>query len=256
MSGKKRAGKDQEVRRKVGIGVIVILVALSGGLCWLANITNQNSIPSFVFSPVPTLPNILATLTATPFMMPITPLVLNDLLNGQGTDTNEWNDHTYSDGGCQFLGGAYQASGTQPGARHYCIANASKDDYSNFIYQIQMRIIEGNCGGLLFRMANSSDNYYTVEVCRDGTYAMLVYLNDKPTILQHRESSAINTGANQNNVLKVIANGSSLTLYINNQTVVNVSDSTYRHGHIGVFAHAYNNFPTEVAYSNAKVWLI
>jgi hypothetical protein len=47
-----------------------------------------------------------------------------------------------------------------------------------------------------------------------------------------------------------------MTVYLNHQQLINVSDSTYSHGRFGLMANTYVNggSPTEVAYSNLKVW--
>ncbi|HXX77210.1 MAG TPA: hypothetical protein VEI53_01865, partial [Ktedonobacteraceae bacterium] len=66
-------------------------------------------------------------------------------------------------------------------------------------------------------------------------------------------SAAIVTGLNQTNTLGIVAQGSTLTIYVNKQKVTSVTDSSFTHGQIAVFADATNQ-PTEVAFSNAKVW--
>ncbi len=71
--------------------------------------------------------------------------------------------------------------------------------------------------------------------------------------LTSNSSSAIKTGLNQSNLIAVVANGSTLDLFVNGQKIDSVLDSTYSHGQIGVVADATNN-QTEVVYSNAKVW--
>ena len=53
----------------------------------------------------------------------------------------------------------------------------------------------------------------------------------------------------------MVARGSSLTLYINQQYVTGVKDWVYSSGAIGVFADDQIN-PTEVAFNNAEVWTL
>jgi hypothetical protein len=68
---------------------------------------------------------------------------------------------------------------------------------------------------------------------------------------------------NQATVIAVVANGNTFDLYVNRQHVFGpVSDSTYTHGQIGVYAEGGFNVnnataqtsETEVVYSDAKVW--
>lgn len=59
----------------------------------------------------------------------------------------------------------------------------------------------------------------------------------------------------QPNKIAVVARGSSLTLYINQQYVTGVNDWAYQSGAIGVFADDQLN-PTVVAFNNAEVWML
>jgi hypothetical protein len=234
------------------------VVAVVGGCIVVMALVLANINPSKrILVPTPTATKVLvptateANLFPTPTYSPF----LNDPLNHQ--DANKWDDKPYNDGGCQFTGGFYEASGTQEGSRNYCGANAASDIFTNFVYEVQMRIIIGDCGGLLFRIGSIPSDAYSFEVCQNGTYDVAVYTNDTPTYLINlSQSPAIHIGNNQDNLLAVIAKGNSLTFYVNNQKVGNVNDSTYSAGQIAIFAHAHANYPTEVAFSNAKVWLI
>jgi hypothetical protein len=56
------------------------------------------------------------------------------------------------------------------------------------------------------------------------------------------------------NLIAIVANSNTFTLYINHQLINSVQDSTYSQGQIGLVADN-DNSPTEVAFSNAKVWV-
>lgn len=62
-----------------------------------------------------------------------------------------------------------------------------------------------------------------------------------------------NKGLGQSNVIAVVANGDTLNLYVNNQKIDSIHDSTSSSGLIG-FSAADTGEPTEVVYSYAKVW--
>ncbi len=66
-------------------------------------------------------------------------------------------------------------------------------------------------------------------------------------------SSAINVGYGQSNDMTVIADKSSLYLYVNQQLVTAVTDTTLSAGQIGVAALDYST-PTEVEFSSVQVW--
>ncbi len=71
--------------------------------------------------------------------------------------------------------------------------------------------------------------------------------------LQGGTSSTINTGLNQSNVIAVVATNNNFDFYVNKQFIINVKNTTYNSGSIGVIAVPRNSL-TEVAFSNAKVW--
>ncbi len=55
------------------------------------------------------------------------------------------------------------------------------------------------------------------------------------------------------NVLAAVANGSQISLYVNNALIGNVTDSTYTSGQIGLVAGDMGK-ATDVAFSDAKAW--
>ncbi len=155
---------------------------------------------------------------------------------------------------CAFMNGTYHA--IAPDARFSDYCNANSTDFSNFALEVQMTIIKGDAGGLIFRVENTNPNqYYVCFVRQDGSYILeSVNGSDSPTLM-HGSSSAINQGLNQANLIAVVAKGNSITLYVNHQSLGSVTDSTYSHGLIGFYAAVYN-FPTEVVFSNARVWTL
>ena len=133
-----------------------------------------------------------------------------------------------------------------------CLASPTFDD---FAYQVQMTIVKGEGGDILIRGDTKGDGYYFL-VRQNGTYEFGIYKNCTNcmfTILRSASSSAINSGLNQSNLVAVRASGSTINLYVNNQLIDTVSDSSYSQGQIGVAATGVNG-PTEVVFRNAKVW--
>jgi hypothetical protein len=180
---------------------------------------------------------------------------LNDPLHQQ--DSHRWEEDTKAGGGgCAFINGAYHASMSQIGFFASCYALSS--NFSNFVYQVQMTILKGDRGGIIFRSNNSNTNFYLFRVAQDGSYDLFAYVNtigSNSKSLAQGSSPAIHRGLNQPNQVTVVARGSSLTLYINQQYVTGVKDWAYSSGAIGIFADDQLN-PTEVAFNNAAVWTL
>ena len=155
-------------------------------------------------------------------------------------------------GNCAFIKATYHAIAPNPHFSDYCIANGT--NFSNFAFELTMKIIRGDAGGILFRVENTSPNqYYDFYVGQDGTYGLEVVNGSYITSLRQSTSAAINQGLNQKNLIGVVAQGSSIRLYVNHQLLGTLTDRTYNHGQIGVYAVVYSH-PTEVVFSNARAW--
>lgn len=180
---------------------------------------------------------------------------LNDSLNHQ--DTNNWEVDSKADGGgCAFANGAYHVSAPLTGFFSSCYAQSHV--FSNFVFQVQMTVLKGDRGGIIFRSDPTNTKFYLFRVGQDGSYDLYLYVDTSGSnaqLLAQGSSSAIHTGLNQPNKIAVIAAGSNLSFYINQQFVVSIKDASYQTGSIGVFADDQTN-PTEVAFSNAKVWAL
>jgi eukaryotic-like serine/threonine-protein kinase len=173
---------------------------------------------------------------------------LSDNSNG-----NRWSESTDNNGACQFTGGAYHVSTAQTNSFHICYASPS---FSNFAYQVQMKSIKCDAGGVAFRANTTNNAFYLFDVGQDGSYQFLVCPPDPASCnspLSQGSSVAIKQGLNQTNLLAVIVKGNTITLYVNQQEIDSVTDNTFSHGGIGLIANDISN-PTEVVYNNAKVW--
>jgi eukaryotic-like serine/threonine-protein kinase len=185
--------------------------------------------------------------------------VLNDPLRDYSKGYN-WQEMSDKNGSCTFREGAYHAKMVQ-GAAYVTPCSAQNTDFTNFTYEVQMKILHGDCGALLFRSASTTTNYYYFEVCVDGTYALYLYgksiASNAGTFIAPHSDIAIHKGLNQTNVVAVVAQVSTLDLYVNHSQVASISDGTSTNGQIGVAADgSMSNSSTEVAFSNARVWTL
>ena len=154
---------------------------------------------------------------------------------------------------CAFTGGAYEASESQLGYLQPCFAEATA--FSNFAYQVQMTITNGNLaqGGILFRANSAKGQYYLFRIGVDGSYALELYNNSQFTTLSSGFSSQITIGLHQSNELDVLANHDTFYLYVNRGFVASLTDSTLSSGQIGVVAID-NGTPVVARFTNAQVW--
>jgi hypothetical protein len=181
-------------------------------------------------------------------------LALNDPLQDNSQNVDWMTGQNQNNASCAFVGGAYQSSQPLNENFHACFALAS--DYSNFVFEVQMTIVSGQAGGIIFRGNQANSTFYYFRIGQDGSYTLRDYIDpqiDHSHLLLSGSSPAIHTGYNQPNIIAVAANGSTLNLYVNHQLIASTSDSTLSHGQIGVVAYNQGS-PATVVYNNAKVW--
>jgi hypothetical protein len=176
---------------------------------------------------------------------------MNDPLVQQ--DTNQWElDNKTGGGGCAFSNGSYHASMPQAGFFAPCYAQNSS--FNNFAFQVQMTILKGDRGGLIFR-SDGTSKFYLFRIDQNGAYNLFLYTNSNSTknLLEGTAPAIIHTGLNASNTIAVVAKGSNIYLYVNQKYLASTTNSTYSSGSIAVFAEDHTN-ATEVAFSNVQVW--
>ena len=140
---------------------------------------------------------------------------LHDNSKGYGWDTST----NQNNATCAFVNGGYQSSQPADSNFHACFAFAP--DFSNFVYEVQMTIVSGQAGGIVFRANPANSTFYYFRVGQDGSYDLWTYVDKYIDHAHHLtsgppgSSSAIHTGYNQPNLVAVVARGSSLALYVN-----------------------------------------
>lgn len=244
---------------------LVLLIIAAGGIFYFRIATSAGQTQSHAS---PTAPAQQATTTAqatTTFsaqspqslyeqVTQSTPALDDPLLRN---DTNNWTETTSSDGqlSCVFTGGAYHAIAQPKNAYMLCTAQASH--YTDLAYQVQMSIVKGEFGGIVFRADASQSKYYSFFIDRSGNYTLITSVDNTGTrdyVLRQGTSAFIRTGLNQANTLAVIARGSNIYLYINQQYITSASDSSYHAGQIGVFGGNVTQAPADVVFSRVQVW--
>jgi hypothetical protein len=166
-------------------------------------------------------------------------LKLHEALNkvsSSGWDTN---------GGCTFAADGYHV--LAQAATQLCIAH--NPNFSDFTLQVQMNILKGTGGGVVFRATGSMAYYFRIG--RDGNYGLFACVgSDCSKMLIHGFSSAISQGQRDANILAVVAKGNHFELYVNDVRINEAYDSSSLHGQIGVVVEA----SSEAVFSGLNVW--
>jgi hypothetical protein len=176
------------------------------------------------------------------------PLLLNDSLT---TQNNLW---VSSGQTCNFNSGYYQVTVPDKGPPTVCEEQA--DTFNNFTYQVDMNILFGDGGGIIFRDDGQHHNFVftigTDKSCR-------ITINDgSQTVFSKSNLDVIHPGPNVTNILTVIVINNTIDFYINGQLVSSSSNQIPNAGKIGVlaYANASSSAPTTVKFTNAKVWAV
>jgi serine/threonine protein kinase len=180
--------------------------------------------------------------------------VLNDPLqdNSKG---NNWEENT-SDSldDCTFKNRSFDIN-----TNGWELCAAKTTDFTNFIYEVQMKIVKGDWGGIAFRIDPMSSNHFSHSsfvINQNGSYSVdtSTSIDANGNLLAQGSSSAIHQGLNQTNLVAVVVSGTITRLYVNHKRIAVVGSNTFfPHGEIGVIATSSGN-QTEVTFQNANVW--
>ncbi len=247
--------------------IILIIVLATSGLTGLRVSQNhQNNVTATAnaivnaTSQAQATAKVLAANHYPPYMQGHGNLALYDALDGNNS-RDMWDVSSSSTDSCQFLQTKYHVGALKEGGGPLCMNSSSQ--FGNFVYDVQMTILKGDCGGLVIRANNDLSKSDLYEVCQDGSYNFVSFKNNLAVIDlslsgnsgEHPTSSAIKKGLNQRNQLTIMANGGAITMYVNNQKISSVNADVSLEGRIGLVATDLH-MPTDVAYSNARVWKI
>jgi uncharacterized protein (UPF0333 family) len=197
--------------------------------------------------------NTFATATAVVSQYPFSnKLVLDDPLTDNSKGSG-WEEGTFANGSqvCQFKGGAYHVGESRSGG-YINLCMAQNPSFRDYTYEVQVNIIKGNAGGVVFDYYPFDPAYFSFVVTTTGAYYLTHRVKGNTTILSTGSSTAIKQGLNQPNVIGVVARENSIELYANGH-LLNHFQNTKSGWVIGLVAVALEN-PTEVAFSNVKVW--
>jgi hypothetical protein len=179
-------------------------------------------------------------------------LLANDSLSTPGL----WGMHESGSWGgtCIFKDGTYQVIEDVATRAYGCEASDGSLQASNFIYEVQVSILSGDCGGLRFRYNRNTNAGYIFRICHDRNIILSCTRPNVPTaILFDAVSPAVHSNYHEKNILAVMAKGRELRLYVNKQPIVTISDNTISRGAFSLDVQAATQ-STTMAFNNAKIW--
>jgi hypothetical protein len=165
-----------------------------------------------------------------PLSYAVIPVILNNFCPGFFDDFSNPNsgwpagDHEYYTYG--YLSGEYQIRSKRAG--YFYLFESPSCRRENYVVEVDARWVgaTGSGYGILFGIVGDFDRYYLFDVNTDSQMYRLLYRSPSGwrALVDPTTSGAINRG-NETNHLKVIRNGSEITLGVNGTTLRVVNDS-------------------------------
>lgn len=251
------SGSGQPTSDLVGTQVSLILTSTAS-----SNPTQpplSATIPPVVVTVTPTI-EFTATATITPtsteLVNPVSALGAPtwssslDSVSSWYTEDNDYSNIRGENGALLLT--SKQAVGWHSWSMHY---HSLKNFY------LEASIKTGTCSsndlyGLIFRAPDTSTGYFLSLTC-DGRVGLRAFDGSEFTnVSEFIQSPSILAGSNQSNKLGVLANGDTLSLFVNNQKVTEVTDSTFSSGTFGVFISAINTPGFQIALEDISYWML
>jgi len=169
-------------------------------------------------------------------------------------DFGDWETNDEVDFQTYFATGAYHI---RVDAEETLVWAASSWDIANFYAEVDAFYVAGpedNSFGISFRQQDNGD-MYIYSASTDG-YFRLVKLEGGEfiSIVDWTQTAVVETGPDAVNRIAVLADGASITLFINDQVVDEVEDTSFTSGWLGLSASAPGEGGIEVAFDDMRVW--
>ncbi|MEM5773505.1 MAG: family 16 glycoside hydrolase, partial [Anaerolineaceae bacterium] len=164
-----------------------------------------------------------------------------------------WEVADYDAGSVGYVDGTYFVTSTAANQAMWGLAFKDFSDVAIEVAASQISAPESNNNdyGVMCRMTETSgysfnisgDGYYSVQRMDDNAFVNLV---------EWTQSNKINTG-NATNTIKVVCQGSTLTLYVNGSKLAETTDATYTTGDIALATTTYEDAVSEIHFDNILV---
>ncbi len=134
--------------------------------------------------------------------------------------------------------------------------NFYDDEYVDVVIEADARVPNGDDGvmyGIVFRAASDASGHYQVALSPMGGFAVDAYDQGSKwtSLIPYTESAAVRRGVEKNHI-KVIVQGDQIAVYINNQFMGSVLDSTRSRGSVGFIMWS-RNAGGQAAFSNLTI---
>lgn len=168
--------------------------------------------------------------------------------NSRGYHWQESNDPS---GSCGFTASGYHI--TASNYYHSCLEYSQ--DFTNFVFEVQMMPPLGSAGGLSFRNTGVNGAGYDFDLGASGSYSMNRVPDNLPLRASTVSPSIVKGQASY--LVDIEVSGNRFTLYVDKKKIDSVTDDTYSHGYLGFYVTGDGGTAqTEVTFANVRVWTL
>jgi hypothetical protein len=168
--------------------------------------------------------------------------------------TSGWDRIQDTDGSTDYVDGKYKIIINIPNTDVW--ANPRKK-FSNVVIRVIAAKLSGsndNHYGVICRYLDAN-NFYFFVISSDGYYGIGKVKDGKHQLVNREEmlpSEAIRQGEG-NNTLQAVCNGSTLSLYVNNELLDTQTDAEFTTGDVGLIAGTFGEAGVEVIFDDFRV---
>ena len=138
-------------------------------------------------------------------------------------------------------------------------AMLTEPTFSDFTLEVEARLVNGShtsTYGVLFRM-QGPEEFYRFTITGDGMYLIERHDPNGARVRfadDWRDAVAINQGTGSTNILRVVADGPNIAVYVNDTLLEEVTDDSYSSGNIALDAGTFDGAGTQVSFDNLSIY--
>jgi len=176
------------------------------------------------------------------------PLYVEDF-SSPGT---EWEISENEEARYRIDGGAYSIEVIKA---NWIAWNLIGQELADFEVEFEVALVEGdryNDAGLLFRFQDA-DNYYEIDINGEGSFAIGKEVNDEWVQIVEWTSDPSIQPFGQVNRVRLVAEGTQFTLYVNDEYLAYFADDSFGSGGIGPVVTAYDEPSARATFDNITI---
>ncbi len=188
-------------------------------------------------------------------------LILSDPMH-DNSKGYKWDEATMSgktgDAVCGFKANAYHIEKVAKGSL-ICDPEATQLILPNIVVEARLTVIKGSEAGLVARFDQVNGTGYLFDVITDGSYVIDTINFNDPDITKHYKTlhsgtnTAIKQGLQQSNLLALLINGQSISVFVNGQFLDTIQDASLpKSGQLGLYGHGDDGL--DVVARNVRAW--